>query len=431
MRTSFSLVSAAVLAFVAAAPVSAQGYGESVVVTADEVLVGESTSERTPGYVYVYQKGTDGWAEAARLEASDAATGDHFGRSLGISGNQLLVGSTVVDNTRGAVYVYERGEDGSWSETAKISASDGQDGDAFGRSITVVGDVALASSWANSESRGAVYVLRRGEDGTWTEEAKLMASDGAPEDVFGWSASIDGDQILVGAPQKNEQRGAVYTFHQGTDGMWTETGILELDGADARTNFGRAVVAGHGTAVIGAPGDKGFVGSVYSYAMNGETGAWEQAGAYAPFDGERGTQFGASLQVSQDGPEVWVGAPGAGGFQGRVYVMSWDDDSDEWGAMRKVAAADLAQGNQMGQFFAVGGSVAVAGLPGDDFGAGTASILERSGDGWTEVSRVWSEVEGLEAITGNEVECSDGEAAMWDCTDVDIVSFLPVEGLGG
>ena len=87
-------------------PLVGQGYGHSLAVGDDEVIVGESLSETAPGYVYVYRKDSSGaWAEVQRVEASNSArVGDHFGRTVTLSGNQLLVGSTLLQ----AIYVFEK-----------------------------------------------------------------------------------------------------------------------------------------------------------------------------------------------------------------------------------------------------------------------------------------------------------------------------------
>ena len=424
---SMALLAAALLP----AGAMAQGYGESVAVAGSDVLVGESTNERRPGAVYVYRKNGGEWVQSQRLLGSDAFDGDHFGRSLGVSGDELLVGATVVDDTRGAVYVYRRGDDGTWTQTDRILASDGVSGDAFGRSMAVSGDVALVSSWAHGEARGAVYVLTRGEDGAWTEEAKLMASDGQPNDRFGVGLSTDGTHVLVGAPQRNQGRGAVYAFRRGEDGAWTEVGILEMEEASPQSSFGTSVLVSHGIAMVGAPGAGGFVGAVEAYQWDGEASEWTTWNTIQPFDGQRGTQFGTSLTADQTSMSVWIGARGAGGFQGRAYVMTWDESQEDWGAMRKVAVDGLGQGDRMGDVVALGAAVGIVGLPGDDWGVGTAAIMERSGDAWSTGAKVWSEVETLDQITGSDVRCEDGEASIWNCTDVDIVSFLPVSAIGG
>ena len=426
----YSLSTGALLLAVSAVPLSAQGYGESVAVAGEDVLVGESTNERGPGYVFVYRSDAGAWSEAQRLEATDAFPGDHFGRSLGVSGDHLLVGATVVDETRGAVYVFERGSDGTWTSIDKLMASDATAGDAWGRTMAVAGEVALVSSWAHGESRGAVYVLRRGPNGSWNEEAKLMASDGQAGDLFGFSVATDGTHALVGAPQRSDARGAAYAFQRGDDGTWTETAVLEPSEATAQASFGAAVALGSGRALVGAPGEGGYVGAVHAYTLDEESGAWDDAGTLTPFDGQRGTQFGTSLTALAGG-EVWVGAQGAGGFEGRSYVLTFDEDLGEWSGMWKYGVEGLAPGDRMGSVVAIGESVGVVGLPGDDFGAGTAAIIEREDEGWSGGTKVWSEAAGLDAIAGSEVRCEDGEAALWSCTDVDIVSFLPVQDLGG
>ncbi|MCA9738528.1 MAG: hypothetical protein KC645_12955, partial [Gemmatimonadetes bacterium] len=77
---------------------------------------------------------------------------------------------------------------------------------------------------------------------------------------------------------------------------------------------------------------------------------------------------------------------------------------------------------------------ALVGLPGDDFGLGAVMVFERSGGAWTAASDrlVGDEPAGLDAITGDQVDCgTDGKAAIFDCQQVDILSFLPVQQIGG
>lgn len=67
------------------------------------------------------------WAEQAKLTASDATTRDFFGDSVSISGNYCIVGAKGDDDNgsgSGSVYIFRR--DGtSWTEEAKLTASDG------------------------------------------------------------------------------------------------------------------------------------------------------------------------------------------------------------------------------------------------------------------------------------------------------------------
>ena len=428
-RAALGLALALSTALIPDAGAIGQGYGTSAAVAGGDALVGESLNERVPGYVYVYRADDGSWTEVQRLEASDAAFGDHFGRSMAVVDGDLLVGATVANDTSGAVYVYRKGQDGRWAEVQKVAAEDGAPGDAWGRAMAGGGGIVLVSSWGHADSRGAVYVLSRNEDGEWAQEAKLMADDGEGRDAFGTSVATDGQHAFVGVPQANGQMGAVYVFQRQADDGWTQTAKLEMEDAGRATGFGMSVAVRHGMALVGAPGHHEFAGAVFGYVLDEASGEWRPNGEFRAFDGERGTQFGTSL--AHEGYDVWIGAPGADAGQGRYYVMSWDPDGNEWGSLSKLAVDDLEQGDGLGQVVALGPEFSVVGLPGADFRLGAASIVTRSGDGWTTAAKTISEVTAMDAITGGDVDCDDGTAGEFGCTDVDIVSFLPVQAIGG
>ena len=409
------------------AQASAQGFGGAVAISGDDVIIGEALNERTPGYVFVYRRSGGGWTEVQRLSASDAAAGDGFGRALAVAGSDLLVGSTTAGDGRGAVYIFRRDAAGVWTASGRVMAGDGEEGDAFGGAITVAGGVALVSASAAGDARGAVYVFTRNDAGEWSEEAQLMASDGQPGDAFGVAAATDGEFALVGMPGRAEGRGAAYVYRRGSDGSWTEVATLEPQGEEARAEFGSAVAVDDGRLLIGAPGQDGFAGAVHGYVLDESSGEWMPDGTYRAFDA---TFAGFGSGIVLDGGDIWIGAPMAGDFEGRFYVVSAEAD-DGRGAMTSFAVDGLARRDQMGSALALGASAGVVGLPQDDFGMGTAAIIERRDDGWTRGVKVASEAAGLDAITGGEVACEDGSADVFGCTNVDIVSFLPVEQIGG
>lgn len=416
---------------VATAPVAAQGYGASATVVGTDAIVGESLNEARPGYVYVYRNdGSEGWAEVQRLEASDAAPGDHFGRAFAAVDGDLLIGATVIDETTGAAYVFRKDDDGNWAEAGKFTASDAVPGDAFGRTMATDGEVVLISALAHNDSKGAVYVYRRNASGEWVEEAKLTAPDSESNDFFGGSLAVEGDLVVVGAMQRDNAKGAAYTFQRGEDGMWNHSGSIVVEDMSPNASFGAAVAVKNGNIAVGAPRENRFVGTVRLF-VPGEAGEWIQATTLHPFDGGHpGTQFGSSLAMTDDA--FWIGAAGAGpSFEGQVYVMSWDEDTEQWTGVTKFTLPDGGQGDALGSVVALGDEIAVMGLAGDDFGAGTAVILENDGTEYNVGAKVWSELASLDAITGNDVTCEDGQASLWSCTDVDIVSFLPVADIGG
>ncbi len=125
-----------------------EGWEVSLAVGDGEVMVGESLNETSPGYVYVYRKDSGGpWTEVQRLEASNSSAGDHFGRTVTLAGDQLLVGSTILE----AIYVFEKDGSDQWRETQILTASDTYVGNSIGRISAADGDRFFTASWANSE----------------------------------------------------------------------------------------------------------------------------------------------------------------------------------------------------------------------------------------------------------------------------------------
>ena len=143
------------------------------------------------------------FSEVAKLTASDGAEFDKFGFSVSLSGDRALVGAIRDDdngNRSGSAYVFDFNGT-TWSETAKLTASDGAAGDEFGGSVSLSGDRALVGAAFdddNGQNSGSAYVFDF--NGTaWSETAKLTASDVAAGDAFSFSLSLSGDRVLVGA----------------------------------------------------------------------------------------------------------------------------------------------------------------------------------------------------------------------------------------
>ncbi|MBW3552686.1 MAG: choice-of-anchor B family protein [Gemmatimonadetes bacterium] len=415
------------LALFVVAPLAAQGFGTAVAAGEGEVLVGEALNDRTPGYVYVFRRGEDGqWRQAQRLEASDASPGDRFGRFVAVDGSTALIGATVWNESTGAVYAFEKDRAGRWHEVQRFTPSDVQPGDAFGRVVARDGDVAAVGTWGHQGSAGAVYVLRRGRDGRWAQETKLMASDAAPGQWFGQSLDLQGDVLVAGAPQSNGTRGAVYTFRRGPDGLWTQTARMDVAGAPEDYGFGSAVLLRRDRLLVAAVGADSYTGKVHVYGASEE--GWQQERTLLPFDAAQYAQFGASLYDAGDA--VWVASPGANGFEGRIYAFTVEDG--DWTGVEKLGTDGLRRGAGFGNTAAVRGAMAAVGVTGADFGIGAVKVLERSGAGWREVATLAGEVQGMEAIVGGRVDCTGGTVAdLFPCQDVELLSFLPVQDIGG
>lgn len=166
--------------------------------------------------------------EDAKLTASDAAEDDQFGNSVSISGDVAVVGAPGNDDAgffSGSAYVY-RFDGSTWVEEQKLSASDAADGDRFGSAVSISGDVVLVGAFFSDDAgigAGSAYIFRF-DGNTWVEEQKLTASDAAEGDSFGISVSVSGNVAVIGA-ERDDDGGSlagsayVYRFDGST---WVE-----------------------------------------------------------------------------------------------------------------------------------------------------------------------------------------------------------------
>ena len=243
-------------------------FGRDVSVSGDTVVVGTTNS----GKVYVFIKPSNGWADAtetATLTSSDTDADDHLGANVAVYGDTVVAGAAGHDGNdtdSGAAYVFVK-PSGGWSststETAKLTASDGDSGDRFGNDVEIDEDTVLsaaASDNQNGANSGSAYLFVK-PSGGWadaTETAKFTASDGAANDRFGTSLAVHGDVVAVGANRDDHHganSGSVYLFVK-PDSSWNSTStetikIIASDGA-AGDEFGWSVSVYDGSVAVGA-----------------------------------------------------------------------------------------------------------------------------------------------------------------------------------
>ncbi len=418
----------ALLALTIVPALAGQGFGTTAAATGQELFLSEPLNPYAKGTVFVYRASGSGWTETAQLQAADGALLDRFGRTLSVSGRRLLVGATSIDSSRGAAYVFERDEAGAWKQTAKLVAAGSTAGDSFGRLVLLQGNRAFVASWGRNGGQGAVTIWSN-TSGQWTEEATLGASDPVANDFFGSAMAVDGDRLLVGAAQKDTSTGVAYLFERNAAGAWNQVSRLRGRGLATRSGFGSAVSLKGDAAYIGAPGADRNAGAVFVFSRNQPTGSWMETSRLSSFDGAPGGGFGSVLEWA--GNDLWIGAPGADGRQGRIYVLN-ADASGAWTGTSKLAIEGLSRGDQFGGAFAIAGDLATIGLPGADQGMGLAAAIIRGADGrWTTRARLMPASKGLAPMVGGKQDCANGKVQIFDCESVDMMSFLPVSSIGG
>ena len=311
-------------------------FGSAAALQGNAALIGADGDNNFQGAAYIFfsRSGNGRWTEVQKLTASDGLAGDEFGYRVDLSRNTLVVGafSATVNGvvSQGAAYVFTKSIN-TWSENQKLLASDGGLFDNFGASVALYRDTivvgANGATVNGNPAQGAVYVFTL-SNGIWTEAQKLTAQDGAAYDNFGLSVALQGSTILVGSPVANinghSGQGAAYIF-TNSGGTLTETQKLTANDGESNANFGNAVALDNHHALIGADvstvGGHTSAGKAYIFTETG--GTWSQIHTLIASDPATDDFFGAA--VALDGPTVLVSTPhpviNGNSYQGAAYFF--------------------------------------------------------------------------------------------------------------
>ncbi len=337
-------------------------FGQAVAVSGNLAVIGTDSQDNGPasGSAYVFDVNTG--QRVAKLLPGDGAAGDQFGAAVAIDGNTVLVGAPYDDDFgpgSGSVYVFDAL---TGQQLAKLVPTDGHFKDHFGSAIALVGTTAVIGSPDdndNGKNSGSVYVF---DTTTGKQRAKLVASDGRPQDTFGSSLAIDGGSVLVGARYHDDLgalSGAAYLYDL-TTGLEVAK-LLAPDGSSFDL-FGWSVALDGPVAAIGAPADDDSgpgEGSVYLF----ETSTGKYTGKVLAPTSQIPTDFGAVIAL--DGDTLLVGdllSSLESSYSGVVY--SFDIPSGM--APRELLLSTPMTGDWLGQALAVDGETVVAGAPGRD-----------------------------------------------------------------
>ena len=339
------------------ADVKWRAFGRFVAIDGNTIVVGASYDSHSNdvelGSVYVFRTSDGGatYVEVAKLTASDGAAEHYFGTSVAIDGNTVVIGASGDDGasfSEGSAYVFRTSDGGAtYVEVAKLTAADAAAAVDFGSSVAIDGDtvvVGTSRDWiyifrttdggaaygqvakldyeytgasvdgfvaiaggtvvAGAPNGEAAYVFLTSDGGaTYAQVAKLTASDGAADDRFGNSVSIDGDTIVIGANQyDNGGPGAVYVFRT-SDGWDTHTEIklTASDGA-AEDAFGYSVAISGDTVVVAALRDDDPWDSGSAYVFNTTDGGatYDQVAKLTAADAGSQDHLGYSVAIAGD-----------------------------------------------------------------------------------------------------------------------------------
>jgi hypothetical protein len=282
-------------------------FGFSVSIQGDLAVVGAPLGNgayENTGVAYIFVRNGTMWSQLTKIYPTDTDANIFFGSSVCLSGNTILIGAMYDDvygyNT-GAVYVFTKSNSSNWTLQQKLLASDGDANDGFGYSISLYNNTTLIGALQQGGGLGAVYVFTR-SDTIWTQCQKLIPSDGGQYGSFGHSISLTDIDAIIGAPSDGNHRGSVYVFkHTGMN--WTEQQKIIASDGESDDLFGWSLSHNDKVLVVGMM-DNNNPGAVYIFNRNNTT--WvEQTKIIAP-DGIHGWGFGNA--VSMNFSRILIGA---------------------------------------------------------------------------------------------------------------------------
>ncbi len=281
----------------------------------------------------------------------------------------------------------------------KLMATDGQAEDYFGFSVAIQGDTVLVGAPQSDDpvaglDVGSVHVYRRTEQG-WQAQSKLTASDGLAGDTLGGYVALHGDTAVAGAIRhdaRGENTGAAYVFRRSKSN-WTQEAKLTAADGFAGDAFGQSIAVSDDLIVVGAPHDDDHgtsSGSVYVFKR--VSGDWVQQLKLTAPDGAEGDVFGISIALDADTLLVGADLHDEGAKDaGAAYVFTRVGQA--WHYQAKLTASDAGETDIFAVRVALSGNTALISARRDDDevmgqDAGSAYVFERQGNKWLQQTKL-------------------------------------------
>ena len=370
--------------------------------------------------------------ENAILRASNAAAFDEFGSAVAVDGNTVVVGAyrndefplqsgyTSETQEDGAVYVYVRSGD-SWSQQQRLVPSDHAPNDQFGFAVAIQGDTLVVGSpqadgsGANVD-RGAVYVFTRSA-GVWTQQAKLTGSGSAGGSRFGTAVAIDNGTIVATAPREDEvdvlNTGAAYVF-VGAGASWTQQQRL-IDPFGLQDDaLGNDVDLQGDVLVVGAQfaDDEVLEDAGAAYVFTRAEGIWSLPARLESTVQAEMAHFGRS--VALHGGRVAVSDHLRDVGEGAVVIFAGAEAT--WTAEQTIVASDGAALDFFGHSLSLRGDVLLVGAYNADLGSnvdrGAAYRFERVLGTWQEVDKYVTSDHALNDRVAFDVDLGQSNAVV-------------------
>src|SRR5271165_6724843 len=404
-------------------------FGYSVALAAKEAnyaLIGGPNNNGAVGATWAFSRSGTTWTQQAKLTGGSESGNGTLGFSVALSytGEYALIGGPTNSEGAGAAWVFTRSGT-TWTQQTMLTGSGETGAGEFGESVALSekGEYALIGAPNNNENAGAVWVETRSGT-TWAQQAKLTGTEATGNAEFGTSVGLaakEANYALIGGPANNGGVGAAWAFSRSST-TWTQQAKLTGSGESGNGNFGYSVtLSSTGEyALMGGPGDNREVGAAWVFTRSGAT--WAQQGEKLTgkeeiHEGESGGKgaFGFSVALSAGGEYALIGGPSDNGGVGAAWVFLRSGTT--WTQQGpKLTGKEEAGAGQFGWSVALASkeaNYALIGGPENNAGAGAAWVFLRSGEKWTYQATLTGKEESGPGEVGTSVALSaTGEYAL-------------------
>jgi hypothetical protein len=280
--------------------------------------------------IYQYNSTLDQWTFAQKITASDGAANAHFGYSVSIDGNTIVVGAPGANSNKGKLYVFSRSSTslpftqkvirGEWLES--INAPEITNSSRYGTDVDISGNNIIVSTQAAPD----LGVIKLSEILEFNPSNSNLTLQTVFRNKGGSDVSISGNKAVVSDEKDGGNNGRVYMFKKvGTE--WLDYGDFIPCDVQPGDQYGRSVAI-HGDRICA--GLKGYdsiglynIGSGYLFGFDAKASPTVDNASFlnipnhpaepdqflVPEDRAMSTFFGFSMANSPDGHNLIVGDP--------------------------------------------------------------------------------------------------------------------------
>lgn len=329
-----------------------------------------------------------------KFQGNNTISNDSYGSFLAVEGEYIAVGSIYEDTNAtnaGSTYVFKRNSNGSLSQIAQLQSDDIQANDEFGYSVSMSGQyiaIGAHNEDTNGSNAGSAYLFKRNSDTSITQIAKIQSDDVQTGDEFSYSLAISGDYIIAGAHSEDTNgtsAGSAYLFKRNSDTSVTQIAKLQSNDIQAGDEFGWSVDIDGDYIIIGADVEDTNgtdAGSTYLFKRDSDANVTQIAKLQSN-DIEAGDDFGRSVAISGD--YIIVGADQEdtnGSNAGSAYLFKRNSDTSVT-QIAKIQSNDVQADDKFGWAVAINGDFITIGAAGEDTNgtdSGSAYLFRKYSD---------------------------------------------------